>query len=100
MSNVIVVPAPPATALPHDDSGPHDSGWCVRLEWPDGSHSMAGWSRAQAKALRRAEKMGQFWAAGPTRPRRIMVVQISRHDWRLHARRDFCRAPDCPGHVG
>ncbi len=80
-----------------DDTGPHNSGWCVRLDWADGTHAMAGWNRSHPKVTRRAKKMAQFWARGPVSPSGISVVEISEHDWRLHANRPSCRAPDCPG---
>ena len=71
-------------------------GWCVRLDWPDGTHHLVAhrWSRGAAR--RAATGLERYWARGPVAPVTCMVVPVSRHDWRLHRFRPDCRAPDCP----
>lgn len=75
-------------------------GWCVRMDWPDGTHSLTLFRPTQAAATDRLPGLRRYWAPGPVRPRRYRVVQVSHHDWRLHGRRPRCTAPDCPGGDG
>jgi hypothetical protein len=83
--------------LPHRYRTPAAAvGWCVRMDWPDGTHSLALYRDTQTAAAHRVPGLQRFWAPGPVRPDRYQVVPISRHDWRLHARRPRCAAPDCP----
>jgi hypothetical protein len=71
-------------------------GWCVRIDWPDGTHSLGGYRATQTEAARRVPGLRRFWAPGPVRPDGYRVVPISRHDCYLHAHRPRCAAPDCP----
>ena len=72
------------------------AGWCVRLDWPDGSHDLTAYRAGAAPAGRAAAAAAAFWSHGPVRPLSCTVVPVSRHDWRLHRIREGCRAPDCP----
>ena len=72
------------------------AGWCVRLDWPDGTHCLVAFATTHPAAARRLPGLLRYWARGPVRPDRYRVVEISRHDWRLHAHRHGCAAPDCP----
>ena len=72
------------------------AGSCVRMDWPDGTHSLALYRAAETAARDRLPGLRRFWAAGAVRPDRYRIVEISRHDWRLHARRPLCASPDCP----
>jgi hypothetical protein len=74
-------------------------GWCVRLGWPDGTHSIGLYRTTEAAARDRVAGLRRFWAPGPVRPVGYGVVPISRHDCRLHAHRPRCASPDCPESV-
>ena len=71
-------------------------GWCVRLDWPDGTHSLGLYRATETAAARHVPGLRRYWAPGPIRPVRYRVVPISRHDCRLHAHRPGCASPDCP----
>ena len=71
-------------------------GWCVRMDWPDGTHSLTGYGTTHTAAARRVPGLRRYWSRGPAAPAGYRVVAISRHDWRLHARRPRCASPDCP----
>jgi hypothetical protein len=77
-------------------------GWCVRLDWPDGTHCLGLYRTTEAAARDRLPGLRRFWAPGPVRPESYRVVPISRHDCRLHAHRPLCASPSCPGgdHAG
>jgi hypothetical protein len=66
------------------------------MDWPDGTHSLVGFGTTPTAASRRLPGLRRFWARGPLPPDNYRVVGISRHDWRLHARRHRCASPDCP----
>jgi hypothetical protein len=72
------------------------AGWCVRMDWPDGTHCLVGFATTYPAAARRLPGLRRFWARGPVRPDRYQVVPVSRHDWRLHAHRPHCTSPSCP----
>jgi hypothetical protein len=75
---------------------PWRSVYAVRRDWPvDGTHEFVGLSGTAAEAGWYALADRSYWRRGPVRPTHS-VVQISRHDFRLHGRRRSCRAPDCP----
>jgi hypothetical protein len=71
-------------------------GWCIRMDWPDGTHCLVAFATTHHAADRRLPGLRRFWARGPLRPDRYRVVAISRHDWRLHAHRPYCASPSCP----
>ena len=71
-------------------------GWCVRLDWPDGTHSLGLYRATETAAVRRVTALRRSWAPGPIRPVHYQVVPISRHDCHLHAHRPGCASPDCP----
>ena len=71
-------------------------GWCVRMDWPDGTHSLTLYRPTATDAAHQLPRLQRYWAPGPVRPERYRVVPISRHDWRLHAHRPRCTSPDCP----
>jgi hypothetical protein len=76
-------------------------GWCVRMDWPPGAdgvatHSLVGFATTHRGAARRLPGLRRSWARGPLRPAGYRVVEISRHDWRLHAHRPRCASPGCP----
>lgn len=73
-------------------------GWCVRLDWPDGSHDLTAYRAAPA--VRAATVATTYWSHSPVRPVSCTVVPVSRHDWPLHRDRGGCRAPDCPDAAG
>jgi hypothetical protein len=75
-------------------------GWCVRLDWPDGSHDLTAYRADAAPAVRAATVATTYWSHSPVRPVSCTVVPVSRHDWRLHRDRGGCRAPDCPDTAG
>jgi hypothetical protein len=77
---------------------PPHVGYSVRLDWADGSHSFAGYVRNLTPAERSCDAIVRYWQRGPVRPTNYEIVVISRHDWKLHARRGQCRAPDCEPH--
>jgi hypothetical protein len=66
------------------------------MDWPDGTHSLVGFGATRPAAALRMPGLRRFWARGPVRPDAYRVVVVSRHDWRLHARRHRCASPDCP----
>jgi hypothetical protein len=69
--------------------------WAVRRDWPDGSREFARSHRDPARVARELEGDREYWRRGPHRPE-VSLVEISRHEFRLHARhRRDCRAPDC-----
>ena len=84
------------TLPPRDRPPTVAAGWCVRLDWPDATHSFALYLATENGAAQRLAGLQRFWAPGPVRPDRYRVVPISRHDWQLHARRPRCASPDCP----
>jgi hypothetical protein len=72
-----------------------EAGLAVRRDWPDGAHEFVRSCRDPARAARELEGDREFWRRGPMRPE-LSLVEISRHEFRLHARhRRDCRAPDC-----
>jgi hypothetical protein len=71
-------------------------GWCVRLDWPDGTHTLAAFHSGRARADHAIDGLARYWSAGPLSPTGYRVVAVSRHDWRLHAHRRRCAGPDCP----
>jgi hypothetical protein len=74
-----------------------DTFWAIRLDWPAGDHEFGCPRTDEAAARRELERVWAYWSRGPMRPRRLRVVQISAHDFDLHARaRRGCRSPDCP----
>jgi hypothetical protein len=75
---------------------PTAAGWCVRMNWPDGTHCLVAFATTRRAAARRLPGLQHYWARGPLSPGRYQVVPISRHDWRLHAHRPGCASPDCP----
>ena len=75
-------------------------GFCVRLDWPDGSHDLTAYRAYAAPAVRAATVATTYWSHSPVRPVSCTVVPVSRHDWRLHRDRGGCRAPDCPDTAG
>lgn len=83
-------------ALGIRDARAWEVGWCVRLDWPDGSHDLTAYRTAPAPALRAAAVATTYWSHSPVRPVSCSAVPVSRHDWRLHRDRGGCRAPDCP----
>ena len=77
-------------------AGGERSGFAVRRDWPmDGTHEFVGLSATSAEAGWFAVADRSYWRRGPVRPT-YSVVEISVHDFCLHARRWGCRAPDCP----
>lgn len=71
-------------------------GWCVRLDWPDGTHHLVAYRAGRSGARRAAAGLERYWSRGQVAPVSCGVVAVSRHDWRLHRFRTGCRAPDCP----
>lgn len=71
-------------------------GWCVRLDWSDGSHHLVAYRAGRSGARRAAIGLERYWSRGRVAPVSCLVVPVSRHDWRLHRFRSGCRAPDCP----
>lgn len=82
-------PEPTEARLP-----PH-VGYVVRLDWRDGSHSFVCYKRALARVERKARATQRYWQRSIGAPTRYQIAVISRHEWKLHARRGQCRAPDC-----
>jgi hypothetical protein len=82
--------------LPHRRRTRAAVGWCVRMDWPDGTHSLVAFATTHTAAARRLPGLRRFWAPGPLRPDSHRVVRISRHDWRLHTHRPRCASPSCP----
>jgi hypothetical protein len=74
---------------------PRHVGYAVRLDWPDGSHSFVTYARSLERVERRRKGLQNCWQRGPVRPVSYQTLVISRHEWKLHARRGHCRAPDC-----
>ena len=71
-------------------------GWCVRLDWSNGTHHLVAYRTSRRAARRAAAGLARYWSRGQAAPVSCAVVAVSRHDWRLHRFRDGCRAPDCP----
>ena len=71
-------------------------GWCVRLDWADGTHHLVAHRWTRRSTIRAATGLDRYWVRGPVAPVSCVVVPVSRHDWRLHRFRPDCRAPDCP----
>lgn len=72
------------------------AGYAVRRDWPDGSHDLYGWRPSATAVQRRIKRTRASLRLGPWHYGTLTVVRVSRRDVRLHARRDLCRAPDCP----
>jgi hypothetical protein len=72
------------------------AGCAVRVDWRDGTHDLACFRASPRLAGRALGGLTRFWAGGPYRPLGVSVVVVSYRDFRLHARRWECRAPDCP----
>jgi hypothetical protein len=69
--------------------------WAVRRDWPDGSHELVLPRGTRELAARAARGDRRFWRKAPVRPDCSAVV-VSVRDFELHARRQLCKAPDCP----
>ena len=81
------------------------SGYSVRAEWPDATHTLAGFHTTHTAARRHLDRIAGAWRPRPIAgsfwaPTNLTVVTVSRPDWRLHARRRDCRSPDCPTSTG
>lgn len=70
-------------------------GYSVRLEWSDGSHSHAGYTRSRPRIDRKHRSMRNYWRRGPGGPESANLVLISRYEWRLPPQRGHCRHRDC-----
>ena len=72
------------------------AGWSVRINWANGTHSLARFAVTSRGAAAAVPLLRRYWRRCPIRPVCYCVVPVSRHDWHLHARRDDCASPDCP----
>ena len=89
-------PAPPTTLTEIDgDDDRRDSGYCVRMNWPDGTHAFHGWTTRSWLARWRLSSAQNYWRRGPARPTRYQLVAIRKADWQQpgHYR---CQAPTWP----
>ena len=86
---------PPRPGEPAGD-GRGRAGWAVRLDWPDGTHTVHGFTRSQPRARRRLRGLARFWASGPARPRAYRLVAMDRDCWRAHASLRVCDRQGCP----
>jgi hypothetical protein len=75
---------------------PWQTGFAVRRDWSiDGTHEFVGFSATAADAGWFAVADRAYWRRSPMRPVHS-VVETSLRDFKLHATRRACRAPDCP----
>lgn len=75
---------------------PRGTGYCVRVDWADGSHDFFGWTRSLKRAERLLDRDRRFWRHGPYRPSRHQVVILSEAAWRSHPSSAKCKAQECP----
>ena len=87
--------SPPPRVADHDGAG-GGSGWSVRVDWPDGTHTLIGWARSRRRAERRARALACYWAGGPYRPGGYRIVAVGRDHWRAHATLRVCVLAGCP----
>jgi hypothetical protein len=71
------------------------AGFCVRRDWPDGTHEYVRFYPTRAEAGWATLADWAYWRRSHYRPS-CSMVEISGRDFRLHGRRRDCRAPDCP----
>ena len=101
MIAICTPPARSATAPGPPDTAPLPGrrgrvGWSVRVDWPDGTHTLTGWTPHRARAQRKARALARFWRLGPIRPCCYQIVGVDREHWRAHARLRRCALARCP----
>jgi len=73
---------------------PH-AGFSVRLDWPHQSHRFTGYGASYWRIEREVISARRYWQRGSVSPAECPIVIISRHKWKLHAKRGLCGAPHC-----
>ena len=69
-------------------------GWCVRRDWPDGSHDLFGWHPDRGRSVAAISADESRWATQAVRPGH-RVILFNQWSWWRH--RDGCRNRGCPG---
>lgn len=90
------LPPPPVLWVDPQWRGRDQSGWCVRLQWPNGTHDLGAWRPTAEAARRTLAGMRRYWSRpGLMRPVGYTVVASTRQTVVNHCRTG-CREPGCP----
>ena len=74
-----------------------DWGWAVRMDWPNGTHEIFGFTAQLPAAQRRLARSQAYWQRGPASPAAWTIVEVTRAMVQRHDPAGYgCTLTTCP----